>query len=102
MPLTQNTPAGVFSQPLDNQQIAGYVLLQDMNGQPALLLRASASRLAWQQVQLSIRYLLVFLLLIGAVFSALTLLLIDRLFYAKRAAETGFTFIWYHAPPPKP
>ncbi len=90
VPLTQNTPAGVFSQPLDNQQIAGYVLLQDMNGQPALLLRASAPRLAWQQVQLSIRYLLVFLLLIGAVFSALTLLLIDRLLLRRLTQlETG-------------
>jgi signal transduction histidine kinase/sensor domain CHASE-containing protein/ActR/RegA family two-component response regulator len=76
---TESTPVGIFSQPLDEQQIAGYVLLVDVTGQPAVLLRASAPRLAWQQVQISIRYLLVFLLFTGAVFSVMTLFLIDRL-----------------------
>jgi signal transduction histidine kinase/ActR/RegA family two-component response regulator len=88
--LTKDTPLGVFSQPLDDQQIAGYVLLEDVNDQPAVLLRASAPRLAWQQVQLNIHYLLFFLLLTGVVFSVLTLFLIDRLLLRRLTQlETG-------------
>jgi signal transduction histidine kinase len=68
-----------YSLPLDEQVVAGYVLLTDVRGTPALLMRATFARTAYQDAQAAIRTLLIYLLLLSLVFGGLTLVLIDRL-----------------------
>jgi diguanylate cyclase (GGDEF)-like protein/PAS domain S-box-containing protein len=65
---------------LNDRTIAGYALLHDIYNQPALLLRVELPREIYQQGQSSLRYLLVSLLIVGGIFSIVTLWLIDRTF----------------------
>ncbi len=67
-----------YGRPLDEQVMAGYILLEDARGLPALLLQATFARTAYQDAQAATRTLLIYLLLLGLVFSGLTLVLIDR------------------------
>ncbi|CAG0934383.1 two-component system, NarL family, sensor histidine kinase BarA [Thermoflexales bacterium] len=79
-----------YSRPLDDYTIAGYILLPDVRGEPVLLLRAASVRTAYQNAQAAIRILLIYLLLLGFVFGALTLALIDRLLLRRLSRlETG-------------
>ncbi len=64
--------------PLDEQSIAGYTLLDDLNGQPVSMLRVSAPREIYQQGQSGIRYLLFVLIVVGASFGVLTVAMLDR------------------------
>ena len=56
--------APIFVQPLDEQSIAGYALLQDVYGQPSLVLRADMPRDIYHQGQVCIRHLI--WLIVGA------------------------------------
>lgn len=69
----------VWVQPLNQETMGGYALLKDIYGQPALLLRVDIPRTSYQQAKVSQRYLIVSLLLVGVVFCAVTLLLLERL-----------------------
>ncbi|MEP0870025.1 PAS domain S-box protein [Trichocoleus desertorum AS-A10] len=69
----------IFVQPLSSEAIAGYTLINDLNGKPAILLRVELPRRIYQQGQASQRYLLLTLLIIGLGFGIGTLLLLERL-----------------------
>ncbi|XWK88020.1 MAG: adenylate/guanylate cyclase domain-containing protein [Phormidium sp.] len=69
----------VWVQPLNQGTMGGYALLRDIYGQPALLLRVDIPRTTYQQAKISQLYLIVSLLLVGVVFSSVTLLLLERL-----------------------
>lgn len=69
----------IWVQPLNQETMGGYALLKDIYGQPALLLRVDIPRTSYQQAKVSQRYLIVSLLLVGVVFCAVTLLLLERL-----------------------
>lgn len=73
--------------PLSEQTIAGYALLKDIYGQPALLLRVDVPRETYNQGQNSLRYLMASLLLVGLVFGGLTLLLLKRLLLSQRQRQ---------------
>ena len=60
------------------QRIAGYTLLKDYTGAPALLLRVQAPRLIFAQGKVTLMYLMGFTLFVGAVFTTLTLLLLEK------------------------
>jgi PAS domain S-box-containing protein len=60
------------------QGIAGYTLLKDYTGTPALLLRVQTPRVIYAQGQMTLMYLMGFTLFVGAVFTILTLLLLER------------------------
>jgi PAS domain S-box-containing protein len=66
-------------QPLSFDAIAGYVLLEDIQGNSALLLRADAPRVVYQQGLLSLRYLGVSLLSLGSLFGLVIWLLWRKL-----------------------
>lgn len=68
----------LFIKPLSETSIAGFSLLKDISGKPALLLRSTESRDIYSQGQASIRYLLLASLLTGLVFSGTTLLFLER------------------------
>ncbi|MBD2103459.1 PAS domain S-box protein [Leptolyngbya sp. FACHB-261] len=69
----------IYVQPLNEKRIAGYTLLRDVDGKPALLLRADMPREIYQQGQNSLRFLKVSLIVIGLAFGGVTLLLLERL-----------------------
>jgi len=75
--------APTFVQPLDLEQVAGYGLISDINGDPALLLRADLPRDIYAQGQASIQLFLGLLIGVGLVFVAMTILLLERTVIAR-------------------
>lgn len=75
--LSNQTP--IWVNPLNQQTMGGYTILKDIYGQPALLLRVAIPRTSYQQAQISQRYLIISLLLVGIVFSGVTLLFLEKL-----------------------
>jgi len=68
----------ILVRPLGSKSIAGYALLRDIYGNPALVLRVDESREIYEQGQTSLRYLVWLLLITGLVFGAVTLLLLEK------------------------
>jgi signal transduction histidine kinase len=75
--------APILVKPLNQETIAGYALLNDLYGQPALLLRIDSPRVIYQQGQTTIRYLTVAVLVVGLVFSGVMWLLLEKLVLAR-------------------
>nr|WP_290224706.1 adenylate/guanylate cyclase domain-containing protein [Trichocoleus desertorum] len=75
----------IFVHPLNREAIAGYTLINDLNGKPAVLLRVELPRRIYQQGQASQRYLFLTLLVIGLGFGSGTLLLLERLVLRRLA-----------------
>ncbi len=63
---------------LGPNSIAGYRLLKDIYGKPALLLRVETPRPIWGEAQAGVRYLLASLVVVGLVFGGMTLWLLER------------------------
>lgn len=77
----------IFINSVNEQFIAGYALLNDIYGQPAAVLRINISRDNYNfQNKKSLRYLLISLCIIGLLFGAVALPLLERLllFYYER------------------
>lgn len=64
--------------PQSESTVAGYTVLRDLYGDPALALRVEMPRDVYAQGQQSLRLLLLALLIVGAVTIALTLALLER------------------------
>ncbi|PPS45870.1 EAL domain-containing protein [Chroococcidiopsis sp. TS-821] len=73
----------ILVRPLDEQTIAGYAVLKDIYGNPALLLRVDAPRLVYQQGQASVRHLVLSLAIVGLMFAVATLLLLEKLILSR-------------------
>lgn len=71
---------------LSEQTIAGYSLLPDIYGKPALLLRVDVPRDIYQQGQTSLYYLIECLLVVGLVFGWV-MLLVERLVLLQQERE---------------
>ncbi len=71
--------------PRDGDTVAGYTILNDLYGQPALLLRVTTSRPIYQQGQATMNYILATLVAVGLVFGSASLVLVDRLVRAWQA-----------------
>jgi sensor domain CHASE-containing protein/GAF domain-containing protein len=65
---SKNTP--IVTRPLNDQTIAGYAQLTDVDKQPVLLLRVDLPRTIYQQGQASMRYFIISLLAVGLVVGA--------------------------------
>jgi len=74
-----------FVQPLNEDIMAGYTMLRDMEGNPVLLLRVDVPRDIYRKGQASVRYLIWSLLLVGLVFTVTTLLLLEKLVLSRLA-----------------
>ncbi|HWQ13003.1 MAG TPA: CHASE4 domain-containing protein [Roseiflexaceae bacterium] len=68
--------AAIVTRPLDDHTIAGYTLLRDLAGAPALLLRTTAPRAIVAQGITSTWYFMLSLLVAGAVFGGVSLALL--------------------------
>jgi signal transduction histidine kinase/DNA-binding response OmpR family regulator len=72
-------------QPLSEHEIAGYTLVRDIYGNPALLLRVTLPRPIYEQGRVSTQYQLASLLIVGVVFGIVTLLLLEKLVLSRLA-----------------
>jgi PAS domain S-box-containing protein len=82
-PLSAMAPIAVRAGGPDS--IAGYTVVSDLLGHPALVLRTAGPREIYRQELLSARALFVAVLTAGLVFCVLTLLLVERLVLARVA-----------------
>ena len=81
---------GSFSEPIivrttSEDSISGYTLLNDVYGNPALLLEVSLPRLIYNQGKESVKYLLYSLLVIGIIFTVLFSMLLEKLVLSRLA-----------------
>jgi signal transduction histidine kinase/DNA-binding response OmpR family regulator len=79
---SQENPS-ILVRALNNDTIAGYVLLNDIYGKPALLMRAESPRTIYQQGQATQRFLTWAIWVAGLVFGAVTLLLLERMVLSR-------------------
>jgi signal transduction histidine kinase len=74
---------GMFVQALDNGNVAGYTIINDIDDQPAVLLRADLPREIYGQGQASVSYFVMALLVSSGVFVVVTLLLLEKVILAR-------------------
>jgi len=74
--LSQSFP--IFTQPLNDTKMAGYFLLNDLNDNPIVTLRADDDRLAFIQGKESMAVTAMLFVAIGVTFFAMTFFMIDR------------------------
>ena len=82
--------ASFYSTIHDDAHISGYSLFSDIYGQPVLLLKITESRLIYEQGKVSITYILLALIICGAVLCGVMLLFIRRA-VLKRLATLSST-----------
>ncbi len=70
-------------QPLSDDMVAGYTLIRDIYGQPALLMRVTLPRDIYAQGRASTQYQVWWLLVVGLVFGGVTLLSLERMVLAR-------------------
>jgi len=75
--LSEQTPT--FIQPLSEESIAGYALLEDIYGKPALVLKVDTPRSIYGQGQATLRYLILSILAVALAFSVVIMLALNRL-----------------------
>ena len=68
----------IVIRPVNNELIEGYALVDDIYGQPGLVIKVSGPRLIYQQGLAGIRYYVVTLVAFGLVFAGLFMLLLDK------------------------
>jgi PAS domain S-box-containing protein len=74
--------SSISIQPLNKDSIAGYALLEDIDGRPALVLKVEMPRNIYQQGQATVGYLILLILAVGLVFSVVILIFLDKLVLA--------------------
>jgi len=79
--LSENAP--IFVDPLNADSIGGYALINDVLGQPILVLRAEMLRDVYKQGQATINYLVMSLFAACAVFSTLIMLLLEKVILSR-------------------
>ncbi len=78
--LTAETkPRKIIVEPINQDKIAGYSILKDVNGQPIILLQVTLNRDIYRQGQVALLSLIIALLIVGFCFELITIILIDRL-----------------------
>ncbi|MCT7969777.1 HAMP domain-containing protein [Laspinema sp. D1] len=73
----------ILIEPLSQEWMAGYSLLRDIYGNPAVLLELNIPRDIYHQGQASSRYMIVSLAIVGLVFGVCTLLLLEKMVLAR-------------------
>jgi len=75
----------IFVQPLGTETIAGYGLVEDVYGAPALVLRVEMPREIYRQGQISALYFISALVMVSMVFGFVMLLLLERVVLSRLA-----------------
>ena len=82
--LMPNARCSILVDPLNSQAIAGYTIIQDIYGKPALMLRVETPREIYQQGIANLRYQFASLAIVGLVFGAIATLLTEKLLTSQR------------------
>ena len=88
--LSKGSP--IFVQPLNDERVAGYALLEDVYGNPILILRADMPRDIHAEGLAGTFYITVSLVVMGVVFGSLTIFLLERFVVSRLTrlnAEVG-------------
>ncbi len=75
----------ILVNPLSENSIAGYALIKDIYGDPALILRVDLPRDIYRQGESAIYYFAIYILLIGLIFAIVILFLLDKTFLSRIA-----------------
>jgi PAS domain S-box-containing protein len=75
----------ILARPLNAKSMAGYTMLNDINGEPILVLRIDMPRDIYQQGQASISYFVGSLAIVSLVFGIVTLSLLERRILSRLA-----------------
>jgi diguanylate cyclase (GGDEF)-like protein len=86
---TSATTSSTISRPTDNKTISGFRLLRDWSGQPALLLKTELPREIHAQGNLSSRYLLLSIGILGLLSGISSMVLIGKLMQAWQRQQTS-------------
>lgn len=79
-------------QSLSEEKLAGYLLINDIDGKPGLILEVNIPRTTYQQGKASLNYLIISLILAGLVFDIVVLFLLERSILSRMAMlVTGVT-----------
>ncbi len=70
--------SSIIVQPLSEEIVAGYTILNDIYGEPVLMLSVETSRDIYQQGQHSMGYYLLSLIIFGIVFGVIVILILER------------------------
>lgn len=73
----------IFIQPLDERSVAGYTILKDIYGDPALVLRVDMSRDIYNQGTVGVRYLFFSLIVVGLIFGLMSMWLLEKLVLSR-------------------
>ncbi|MEG4501105.1 response regulator [Microcoleus sp. F10-C6] len=76
----------ILVEPLSDSLVAGYALIRDIHGKLALLLRVEADRIIYRQGQATLELFTLSILAVGLIFSAIALLLLEKLVLARLAS----------------
>ncbi len=76
----------ILVEPLSDSVVAGYALIRDIRGNLALLLRVEVDRIIYRQGQATLNLFTLSILAVGLVFSAIALLLLEKLVLARLAS----------------
>lgn len=68
---------GIFIKNIDEDYIAGYAMLKDIYGQPAIILKIDMARKIYHQGEKSLFYFAIFLLIVTIMFVIVTMLLLE-------------------------
>lgn len=82
--LTDAAPFWV--QPESESLVAGYALMEDINGQPTLILKTEIPRTVYAQGRASLSYFLVSLVVTGAAFTVVMLAMLERTVLSRLAS----------------
>jgi PAS domain S-box-containing protein len=75
----------ILVEPLNESTVAGYALIRDIRGNLGLLLRVDADRIIYRQGQATLELFTSSILAVGLIFSAIALLLLEKLVLARLA-----------------
>ncbi len=73
----------ILVEPLSKNLVAGYALIRDISGNPGLMLRVEVDRVIYSQGQATLELFTLSILAVGLVFSAIALLLLEKLVLAR-------------------
>ena len=77
------TSVEILVEPLNKSLVAGYALIRDIRGNPGLMLQVEVDRVIYSQGQATLELFTLSILAVGLVFSAIALLLLEKLVLAR-------------------
>jgi diguanylate cyclase (GGDEF)-like protein len=86
---TAGTTATTFVIPRNTETVAGYAILQDVFGQPALVMQVEMPRAVWAQGASSVRYFMLSLFALVVVFGIVLNQLLERSLFRRLAGITA-------------